>query len=139
MKQVFASSAAHEAYLVASVLADHDVPAIVQGEMLSAAAGELPLLGLAGPGVWVLHDEDAARAAEIIRTRYVPPAPAQCPHCGRRQRDTDEPRCSGCGATLRAPRVTWECSNCGERVERQFAECWKCGAARGAAREQRDE
>lgn len=25
---------------------------------------------------------------------------------------------------------TWECSNCGEKLEIQFTDCWKCGNSR---------
>jgi hypothetical protein len=25
------------------------------------------------------------------------------------------------------PRATWTCPNCGEKVEEQFTQCWKCG------------
>ena len=30
------------------------------------------------------------------------------------------------------PRATWTCPQCAERVEDQFAQCWKCGHMRPA-------
>ncbi|HLI56062.1 MAG TPA: DUF2007 domain-containing protein [Actinomycetota bacterium] len=34
------------------------------------------------------------------------------------------------GAGEPDPRGPWECPGCGERLEAQFTECWKCGADR---------
>jgi ribosomal protein L37AE/L43A len=28
------------------------------------------------------------------------------------------------------PRATWTCPQCGEKVEDQFTNCWKCGHSR---------
>ena len=55
------------------------------------------------PELWVLDDEDFARAAEV--------------------RD---------GQLARAPvaQTTWTCPSCGEQLEAQFLSCWKCGANR---------
>ncbi len=27
--------------------------------------------------------------------------------------------------------TSWQCSNCGEELEQQFTDCWKCGTSRG--------
>ncbi len=27
--------------------------------------------------------------------------------------------------------TNWQCSNCGEELEQQFTDCWKCGTSRG--------
>jgi hypothetical protein len=42
-------------------------------------------------------------------------------------------------AFLRNPKATpheaegWECPHCAERLEAQFAECWRCGSTPGTA------
>jgi len=50
--------------------------------------------------VWVHDGEDAARAERLLREGI---------------------------AVSGAP---WTCAGCGERLEPQFAQCWRCGAGR---------
>lgn len=55
------------------------------------------------PELWILHDEDFAKAVELLKAwRAKPPA-------------TQRP---------------WTCPSCGEPLEAQFASCWKCGTFR---------
>lgn len=52
--------------------------------------------------VWVLDEGDAQRAEQLLR-----------------------------GGT-RAAGPPWTCAGCGERIEPQFTQCWRCGATRRA-------
>jgi len=56
------------------------------------------------PELWILHDDDFSKASEI--------------------RD----------AAISQPEMfsteVWTCPVCGEKIEGQFAACWKCGTAR---------
>lgn len=51
--------------------------------------------------VWVLRESDAERAVQILRN----------------PRGRDE--------------TPWKCAACGESIEGQFTQCWRCGAFRG--------
>jgi len=51
--------------------------------------------------VWVADDADAARAERLLRE----------------------------GVAVQGE--PWTCQGCGERLEPQFTQCWKCGARRG--------
>jgi hypothetical protein len=52
--------------------------------------------------VWVLEAGDAARAERLLREG------------------------------VRASGPPWSCAGCGERIEPQFTQCWRCGATRRA-------
>ncbi|MDH4173445.1 MAG: DUF2007 domain-containing protein [Betaproteobacteria bacterium] len=52
--------------------------------------------------VWVLEARDAQRAERLLRE----------------------------GARASGP--PWSCAGCGERMEAQFTQCWRCGAQRPA-------
>jgi len=55
------------------------------------------------PELWVIHDEDFAKAAELRDAwRATPPA----------------------------VQSAWTCPGCGEQLEAQFTSCWKCGVIR---------
>jgi len=57
-------------------------------------------------GVWIADEKDQAQADEIVR---------------------DFAKGPGQQATSR---WNWRCPKCGEEVEAQFTECWKCGTSR---------
>jgi hypothetical protein len=52
--------------------------------------------------VWVLDEGDAQRAERLLRE----------------------------GTPVAGP--LWHCAGCGERIEPQFTQCWRCGATRRA-------
>lgn len=72
----------------------------VRNTALSGALGEIPFLECS-PQIWIRNALDETRAKALI---------AQL-----RQPMQEEP---------------WICSRCGETLEAQFSQCWKCGAAR---------
>lgn len=104
MKQLHVARHAPEAHLVRGFLASHGIAAEVRGELLTSGWGELPLDVCA---VWVRNDGDYARAAELVRDFF-----------------------SGADAR-RHGGDAWTCG-CGEALEGQFTQCWRCGALRGA-------
>jgi len=109
MKKVFVAQHPTGAHLVKGVLEANGIDAEVRGEGVFGARGEAPATPDTLPTVWVLDDEDAPRALNVL-AEY-------------------EPRTS----TTENQGGEWTCPACSERVEPQFTECWHCGASRPAA------
>jgi hypothetical protein len=106
MKQVFVATDPTEAQVVRSLLDARGIEAEVHGEALWGALAAVPLTVDTPPTVWVLDDEDEREALQVIEeyaAAAVPPA---------------------------TPVGTWTCAACGEELDPQFDECWKCGARR---------
>jgi hypothetical protein len=102
--KVYAARDTLEAHFLKGVLEAEGIRAVILGETLASARGELPLTLETLPGVWV-HEADRDRAMELA-------ASITCP-----QEDVvSQPR--------------WTCRRCGERHEGAFSECWQCGASR---------
>jgi len=82
------------------ILQDAGIRCEIRNRYIGAAASELPA-DQVSPQVWVIRDEDVARAQALL-------------------------------AELRRPKSSpaWCCFGCGELVEGQFAQCWKCQAMR---------
>jgi len=60
-------------------------------------------LGNQLPELWVIHDQDLARARKIIQ-------------------QIDQP--------VQTNQSYWTCKECGEKLDAQFNECWQCGQLR---------
>ncbi len=103
MKQLHVARHAPEAHLVCGFLASHGIAAEVRGELLTSGWGELPLDVCS---VWVKDDRDYGRGRELV-TEFFSGAYARR-HAGER----------------------WTCAGCGENLEGQFTQCWRCGATR---------
>ena len=84
------------------VLEDHAIPCIVRNDFLSGGAGELPV-NETWPEIWVIDDRDFDRARALVKTIV---------------------------ATVRESEPPWRCASCGEQMEGQFTNCWRCGASR---------
>jgi hypothetical protein len=106
MKQVFVARTPTEAHLVKGVLETRGIRAEVRGEALWGTRGEIPLTPDTLPTVWVLDDLQAPEAVRIV----------------------EEYSSSASASGLEAQ--GWRCPVCGEQLESQFSECWKCGANR---------
>src|SRR5688500_19517367 len=106
LKQVFVAQHPTEAHLVQGLLEANGIAAEVHGEDLFSARGEAPATPDTLPSVWVLDDGQASRAGGVL-AGY---GPRQGPDASHG--------------------VPWACSDCGERIEFQFTECWHCGASR---------
>jgi hypothetical protein len=102
--KVFVAQHPTEAHLLAGVLESEGIPSEVRSEALFSASGEIPI-GEALPEIWVLNDDQAAAARDVLR-----------------KRSTD----------ANTAGEAWQCSGCGETVEPQFTACWKCNAEKPA-------
>jgi hypothetical protein len=117
MKHVYTGRDEMDANFVKGLLEQEGIEAVVQGQTLEATWGTLPLSAESLPSVWVTNDADEVRAAPIVeRYRQVDLANANEP------RDVDRPT-----------QPAWTCPRCGEKLEEQFVQCWKCGTNRPAA------
>jgi hypothetical protein len=74
----------------------------VRNVWLSGAVGDIPQLET-WPQVWISETEDASRALQVLAD-----------------------------AQTAGTRPGWVCPACGEWLEGQFGQCWKCGADRPA-------
>jgi len=104
VKQVFVAQHPTEAHLVRGLLESNGIAAEVHGESLFSARGEAPVTSDTLPTVWVSDDDQVPRAQEVLLAYGAADGPA-----------------TSHGAA-------WTCATCGERVESQFTECWRCGA-----------
>ena len=101
MKRVFASQDPAALIIVRDLLAQEEIETRILNEMTASVLGQVPSLPTM-PEVWVLHDEDEPAARKIVR-RY----------------ESGEIRDE-------LPREPWECPRCGETIEGQFTQCWRC-------------
>lgn len=85
-----------------NVLATFGIECVIKNIYLSSAAGELPLIEC-WPELWVVEDHRYAEAKAILKKTLAP---------------------------LKSVKRPWRCSACGEEIEGQFSECWKCGRSR---------
>lgn len=85
-----------------NVLNTFGIQCVTRNLDLSTAAGELPLIDC-WPELWVVDDEKSAKAKTILKKTLAP---------------------------LVSVKKPWLCGACGENIEGQFSECWKCGRDR---------
>lgn len=159
MKRVYSARDPADAHHIRGYLETNDVEAVVQGDSLWVGRGGLPLTLDTQPSVWVVNDDDYDRARSLIVGRRNRGATFHCEQCGYNLTGLSEPRCPECGLSFTVPsswvfcercghNVTglmepacpacghtlsnpsfWVCPTCGERIENQFSECWKCAAS----------
>lgn len=103
MKCVHHTSDRTVAQLLRGALESEGIPTLVQGEHLSALAGELPVGASAEYRVCIVDDEQLPRAERLVRQWLADASPL----------DAARP---------------WTCRSCGERHEPHFRSCWRCGA-----------
>ena len=106
MKQVYVARNPADAHLLKGILEGENIQAVVRGEFLWGARGEVPITPETCPSVWVIDDADYERAVELIE--------------GFRSEET----MGDLG------KKEWKCNQCGESNEGQFTECWQCGTPR---------
>ena len=100
MKELYQAKDRIEAQLLKDFLASYQIRTVVHGEYLTGAAGELPVEPF--PVLWVLEERDFERAKVLVE------------HFLSHESNDGE----------------WQCSQCGERNEGQFHQCWNCSALR---------
>ena len=103
MKRVYLARNPADAHLLKGILESQHIQAVVRGDFLWSARGEIPLTVDTSPSVWVLADADVQAALALVQDFQ-----------------SHEP------ASLLAPEA-WICKRCGEVNEGQFSECWQCG------------
>lgn len=86
-----------------TIVESRGIPCIVKNRFLSGAAGELPPTEV-WPILCVENNSDYTRARQIVDEELF-------------RLETDNP-------------PQWVCAHCGEHIEGQFTDCWKCGSAR---------
>ena len=104
MIQVYTAADPADAHMIKALLENNGIKAIVQGESLWAARGDLPCGPRGAPSVSVA-EADALKARELIEE----------------QQNHDQP-----AGTM------WTCGGCGQRIGGKFTHCWKCGRERPA-------
>lgn len=114
MQHIYTARDEMDANFVQGLLRQEGIESVVQGQSLGGVWGTMPVSAESLPSVWV-DDGDVARAAPLIEA-----------YRRTDQANADEPASA-------AARQTWVCANCGERVEEQFTQCWKCGHNRPAS------
>ena len=105
MKQVHVAKHAPEAHLIRGFLESNGIAAVVRGEFLTSGWGELPVDVC---GVWIIDDAQYEQAHALLVSFLRGDLARQ--HRGE----------------------AWTCAGCGERLEGQFTQCWRCGAMRPA-------
>ncbi len=106
MKRVFQASDFYSAQLIKAYLNDNGIEATVNGELLMGAIGEIPADSY--PSVWLLDAEEYDQAKKLI-SQYE----QNLAEMANVNKD-----------------VQWLCAECGESIEGQFSQCWKCGGPR---------
>lgn len=100
MQLLYQAQDALQANLLRDHLANHHIQAVVLGDYLSGAAGELSAINF--PVVWLVEDRDLPRARQLLATFLAPSQPA----------------------------TPWRCPVCGAEVDGEFALCWQCNSPR---------
>jgi hypothetical protein len=103
MKKLYEAVDRIEAQMLKDELENVGVEAVILGDYLSGAAGELP--ANIWPAVWVVSDRDFARAEQLL---------AAFNQRNQQRLETGE----------------WRCAQCGEWVDAGFDLCWNCATPR---------
>lgn len=101
MQRLYSAENVFDAYIVRDRLIAEGIDAVVHGEMLIGALGELP--ADTRPSVWIRGDADYAAARAVVEAFEQGPA-------------------SG---------PDWRCPRCGETNAATFGLCWSCGGDGG--------
>ncbi len=102
MRKVHTAESTIEIAHLRNVLESAGIPCVVRNDRLAGVVGEIPFVEC-WPELWVKDPGQALRARGLIDE-------ALHPH------PTGRP---------------WTCPRCGERLEAQFAECWRCAGDTG--------
>ena len=99
MKRVYSAETLVQVVHMQNLLATYGIAAQLRNAALTGGVGELPMLET-WPTLWV---DDAAYEAASRLVEHELHSPPQG--------------------------EAWTCNNCGERIEGQFSECWRCAGA----------
>ncbi len=98
MKRIFNSFNVAEVGLLKTLFEEENIECFTRNEQISMATGSIPFLE-SQPELWILKDEDEAKALHLLNTWKSKP------------QQEPEP---------------WICPRCGETNEGQFGACWNC-------------
>ena len=98
MKKIYTSPNRMLVGLLSGALSDHGIGCIIRNDFLGGGVGDLPAQEC-WPELWVLRDQDEVPARQVV--------------------DAVLPRHAISGEP-------WQCPQCGEWLEPQFAACWHC-------------
>jgi len=101
MKRVYSAEHGLMTEHIKDILQEEGISCMIKNLNLAGALGELPPIEC-WPEVWILEDDDYDRASSIVEDLI---------------KESDEYR------------IPWLCQ-CGEKIEGQFTDCWKCGTTR---------
>jgi hypothetical protein len=101
MKKVFSSSNPGIVSHFKNILETYSITCVLKNYYLTGAMGEIPP-GECWPELWVLDDHHYAEAKALIDSAQAAPT----------------------------SNTSWHCAQCGEQIEEQFLQCWKCGNTR---------
>ena len=110
--QIYTARDGMEAQFLVGLLKQQGIEAAVMGENLGIARGDLPLGPETLPSVWV-QDRHAEAAGQLVE-EFVSAG----------QLSPMEKEMS---------QISWRCPGCGETLEGQFSQCWKCQTERPEA------
>jgi len=108
MQSLYQAMDGLEARLLVDALAAERIEALVLGEYLAGAAGELSAFNY--PTVWVVENSQIEPAREVLK-RFL------------QERNSPDP----------GDQAQWLCPACGAKVDAGFALCWNCGTPRPEA------
>jgi hypothetical protein len=99
MRKIHSAESLLEIAHLRNVLLTAGIDCVVRNDRLGGVLGEIPFLEC-WPELWVRDPRDTLRARGLIDEALRPATP-------------DEP---------------WLCPGCGERIEPQFTQCWRCAS-----------
>jgi len=99
-RKVYTAESVVEIAHLRNLLESAGIPCEVRNDRLGGAVGEIPFVEC-WPELWVRNAGDVLRARGLIDEALRPATDADA----------------------------WDCPGCGERIEPQFAQCWRCAAA----------
>ena len=102
MRKVHTAESIIEIAHLRNVLETAGIACEVRNDRLGGVVGEIPFVEC-WPELWVRNPGDALRARGLIDAALSPVPDAQ----------------------------VWVCPGCGERIEPQFTQCWRCAATPG--------
>lgn len=99
MRRIHTAESLIEIAHLRNLLESAGIRCVIRNDRLAGALGEIPFVEC-WPELWLADERDALRAKGIIDAELAPAEPAE----------------------------PWTCPGCGERLEGQFGECWRCSA-----------
>ena len=103
MRRLYEAADRFEAQRLKDFLSDNRIEAVVLGDYLAGAAGELPANIF--PAVWVVENRDLASATLLLADFLAQPVQAEF-------------------------KEGWRCPKCAEQVDSAFDICWNCSTPR---------